>query len=130
MSDDTDYGGIAEFREALRRFLRATERATASNGLTPAAYDLLVMIGAAGNGGATITSLADRLSLAANSVTELVDRAEAGGLVRRRPDPADRRVTRVCLSASGRKRIAAAVAALNTERTDLLKLLRDVQARL
>ena len=130
MTTDPDYRAIADFREELRRFLHATERATTAHGLTPATYDLLLMVRAGEEAGATIGSLARRLGLAANSVTELVDRAEASGLVRRGADPSDGRVTRVSLTRGGHERLAAAVAELDAERLHLLMLLGEVHARL
>jgi DNA-binding MarR family transcriptional regulator len=121
---------VADFREALRRFLRETDDVTREHGLTSARYDLLVMLKAEDGGGATISALAERLSLAPNSVTELVDRAAAAGLVRRGADEADARATRVSVTAEGDARITAAVAALDPERRRLLDLLADVHSRL
>jgi DNA-binding MarR family transcriptional regulator len=77
-----------------------------------------------------ISVLAERLSLAPNSVTELVDRAERAGLVERRPDEGDARATRVLVTAEGDARIGAAVAALDEQRRHLLDLLADVRKRL
>jgi DNA-binding MarR family transcriptional regulator len=47
--------------------------------------------------------LAEYLYLRHHSAVELVDRADASGLVRRVEDPEDRRVARVVLTASGRR---------------------------
>jgi DNA-binding MarR family transcriptional regulator len=85
------YLPIADFRSALRRFLTTSDATVRAHGLTPGQYDLLVMCEAAGAEGTTINSLAERLALAANSVTELVDRAVAAGLAHRHPDAALRR---------------------------------------
>lgn len=130
MPTPSELQAIAEFRSALRRFLRASEQVTRAHGLTPGRYDLLVMIAAAGEEGATINSLAERLALAANSVTELVDRAQAAGLTLRAADPRDGRATRVFLTATGRETIRAAVSALGPERRDLLNLLAEIGVRL
>jgi DNA-binding MarR family transcriptional regulator len=126
----TDYQLIAEFRTALRHFLSETDFLAARHGLTAARYDLLVMIKAAGDEGIMISVLAERLSLAPNSVTELVDRAERAGLVARRPDEGDARATRVLVTAEGDARIAAAVGALDAQRRHLLDLLAHVRQRL
>ena len=88
------------------------------------------MVLAAGEAGATISSLAERLALAANSVTELVDRAHDAGLVVREPDPSDGRAIRVVPTALGRKRVAGAVAELQPQRRKLLNLLAEVRERL
>lgn len=130
MSAHPDYGAVAEFRAALRRFLHASDRITRAHDFSPATYDLLVMIAAAGADGATITSLAERLCLAANSVTELVNRAETAGLVQRGADAADGRITRVTMTRNGERRLASAVSALDADRLHLLRLLADVRTRL
>jgi DNA-binding MarR family transcriptional regulator len=74
------------------------------------------------------------------TMTNRIDRLEERGLVRRRPDPADARSTRVQLTAAGRKRVDAALKDLvarehailgsldGAERTALAGLLRRVVA--
>jgi DNA-binding MarR family transcriptional regulator len=52
--------------------------------------------------GQTLAALSRALLVTAGNVTGLVDRAERDGVVARRPDPADRRVARVWLTARGR----------------------------
>ena len=47
--------------------------------------------------------LAERLLCDASNVTGIVDRLEARGLVERQPDPDDRRVRRLVLTAEGRE---------------------------
>ena len=76
---------VAEFRAALRRFLRSSERIARQSGLTPQRHLLLLMIKGARDGSerSTVTELADRLQLAQSTVTELVRRAEEAGLVAR-----------------------------------------------
>jgi DNA-binding MarR family transcriptional regulator len=66
-------------------------------------------------GAATISSLAARLDLDATTVTRQVAAMEAAGYVRRSADPNDGRVSRIELSASGRKRMEE-VRAARTER--------------
>ena len=127
---EEQYRAVADFRSALRHFLASTDTSVRAHGLTPGQYDLLVMCEAAGAEGATITSLAARLALAGNSVTELVDRAVAAGVAVRHPDQLDGRVTRVRPTDAGRERLAAAVATLTPERRRLLELLADVSERL
>jgi len=48
-----------------------------------------------------LSELSDHLHIAARSGTEVTDALEARGLVRRRPDPADRRATLVELTEQG-----------------------------
>lgn len=61
-----------------------------------------------GKGGRRTTDLAERVVLSKSDFTALVDRMEADGYVARRPDPDDRRSTRIVLTAFGRKRHAEA----------------------
>ena len=50
-----------------------------------------------------LTQLAERLSCVKSNITQLVDRLEADGLVRRQSDPGDRRTRLATLTAAGRK---------------------------
>ena len=50
-----------------------------------------------------LTTLAERLSCVKSNITQLVDRLEAGGLVRRSADANDRRTWLAVLTAAGRK---------------------------
>ena len=118
------YEGAAALREALRAFLRQSDQITRRHGLTTQRYELLLMIrtGAAG-GRATLSELARRLSLAQSSTTELVDRSEDLGLVRRAGDPSDRRAVLVSLTDEGERRLALAVEELKAERRRLVEAL-------
>ena len=50
-----------------------------------------------------LNQLADRLSCVRSNITQLVDRLEADGLVRRRTDPHDRRLRLAVLTPAGRR---------------------------
>jgi DNA-binding MarR family transcriptional regulator len=109
---------VAEFRSALRRFMRHSERAARSAGLTPQRYLLLLMIKGAPEGReqSTVTELAERLQLAQSTVTELVDRAEEAGLVARARWAGDRRVAHLSLTPEGERRLAEGFEGLSHER--------------
>ena len=64
--------------------------------------------------------LAERLCCVKSNVTQLVDRLEAERLVRRVPDPADRRSVRAVVTDEGRARFAAAVRAREAAEAELL----------
>jgi DNA-binding MarR family transcriptional regulator len=53
--------------------------------------------------GQTLAALSRRMLVTAGNLTGLVDRAERDGVVERRPDPGDRRLSRVYLTAKGRE---------------------------
>jgi DNA-binding MarR family transcriptional regulator len=54
-----------------------------------------------------LSELAAKLSCVRSNMTQLVDRLEADGLVRRTDDPADRRTVRAALTALGQERCTA-----------------------
>jgi DNA-binding MarR family transcriptional regulator len=60
----------------------------------------------------TLSQLATRLSCVRSNMTQLIDRLEADGLVRRLDDPADRRSVRAELTALGRQRQDAGARAM------------------
>jgi DNA-binding MarR family transcriptional regulator len=123
-----DVVAVAEFRTALRRFLRRSERVARQYGLTPQRYLLLLMIKGSANGAehSTVTELADRLQLAQSTVTELVRRAEETGLVTREQSQADARVAHLRLTPDGDRRLMQSFTELATERAQL----RDAFAQL
>jgi DNA-binding MarR family transcriptional regulator len=112
---------VAEFRAALRAFLRRTEKIARQSGLTPQRYLLLLMVKGAVDGSeqSTVTDLAERLQLAQSTVTELVSRAEDAGLIGRKPSPTDARVAYLRLTPEGERRLELAFTALSTERANL-----------
>ena len=58
----------------------------------------------------TLSQLAEKLSCVRSNITQLVDRLEADGLVRRLADPADRRSVRAELTPQGREKQEAGAA--------------------
>src|ERR671938_40698 len=123
-----DVARVAEFRAALRRFLRTTEKNARSAGLTPQRYLLLLMIKGAADGSerSTVTELADRLQLAQSTVTELVRRAEEAGLIAREQSAADGRVAHLRLTAEGERRLAKTYTDLDSERRALRDAFRHL----
>jgi DNA-binding MarR family transcriptional regulator len=114
----------AEFRAALRRFLRTSEKIARECGLTPQRYLLLLMIKGSPSGReqSTVTELAERLQLAQSTVTELVRRAEDAGLIARERSQVDARVANLRLTDEGEGRLTRSFTALAKERDQL----RDV----
>ncbi len=112
---------VADFRAALRAFLRKSERNARNSGLTPQRYLLLLMIKGAPDGSSksTVTELAERLQLAQSTVTELVRRAEETGLVEREQSNSDGRVTHLRLTEEGESRLMRAFTTNEQERQEL-----------
>jgi DNA-binding MarR family transcriptional regulator len=123
-----DVVAVAEFRTALRRYARRSERVARQYGLTPQRYLLLLMIKGAADGReqSTVTELADRLQLAQSTVTELVRRAEETGLVTREQSQDDARVAHLRLTPEGDRRLMQSFTEIATERAQL----RDAFAHL
>ena len=107
---------VAEFRAALRGFLRGTEQKARRAGLTPQRYLLLLMIKGAADGSERST------------VTELVRRAEEAGLIRREPSRSDGRVAHLHLSKEGERRLGQAVELLEAERSALREAFEHLEA--
>jgi DNA-binding MarR family transcriptional regulator len=97
-----DFERLLEFRVSLRRFQRWSEDQAQAAGLTHVQHQLLVAIkGHPGGDPPTVGDLAGYLLLRPHSTVELVDRAEAAGLVQRTRDAEDGRVVRVSLTPEG-----------------------------
>ena len=79
-----EYKALAEFRYQIRRYLRYMEEKARGRGYHPQQYQLLLAIeGLPEEKRPTIKTLAERMQLNHNTMVELVDRCEQGGLLRR-----------------------------------------------
>jgi DNA-binding MarR family transcriptional regulator len=118
---DRDFEHLLRFRTELRRFLHWSEEQAQTEGLTAAQHQLLLAVrGSADPDGATIGEVADALLLRHHTVTELVDRAESAGLLRRERDSADHRVVRLRITRTG----AGKLTRLSRQHLDELSRLR------
>jgi DNA-binding MarR family transcriptional regulator len=90
----------------------AVDGALRSYGLTFARYEALVLLTFAKRGSLPMRVMGERLQLHPTSVTNIVDRLEADGLVKRIPHPTDRRTTLAEITESGRELRAAATEAV------------------
>jgi DNA-binding MarR family transcriptional regulator len=120
---------IAEFRSTLRAFLRRTERVARGVGLTPQRFELLLAIKGAPDGSQRLnfTSLANRLHLSRNTVTELCARAEDAGLLARERDPGDQRVIYLRLTKKADKLLCAALIENDAFRHELMHAFGDLR---
>lgn len=80
--------------------------------LTFARYEVLVLLFFSSTGSLPLGKMGDRLMLHQASITNLVDRLEQQGFLRRVPHPTDRRTTLAELTEDGRSIIEAATAAV------------------
>jgi DNA-binding MarR family transcriptional regulator len=75
------------------------------------------------NDALTLSELAAKSSCVRSNMTQLIDRLEADGLVRRIDDPHDRRSVRAELTARGRERQAAGAQRMDVVQKELADLL-------
>ena len=99
---------------SVARQLRGTSQATlAPWDITPGQLRALRVLGH--HGTQRMSDISDHLHIAARSATEVVDALESRGLVRRLPDPGDRRATLAELTEHGASVLSAISAARGTE---------------
>jgi DNA-binding MarR family transcriptional regulator len=108
----------------------ARRRAFAAHGLDAAEFDVLAALRRAGPPyELTPGQLGEQTLVSSGTVTHRIDKLEARGLVRRRPDPRDGRLVRVRLAARGRDRVDAALTDLLADERALLAGLSERQRR-
>jgi DNA-binding MarR family transcriptional regulator len=108
MSDlsQRQYEQLLVFRTGLRRFLWWSGQQAEAAGLTPVQHQLLLAIrGHPDPRGPTVRNVAEYLLVRHHSAVELIDRAEAAGLVMREPDSDDGRSVRLALTELGSDRL-------------------------
>jgi DNA-binding MarR family transcriptional regulator len=121
----SEYRRTADFRAALRRFFRVSEDAARRHHLTPRRHLLLLMIKGASDGSesSTVSELSERMQLAHSTISELVQRAEVAGLLRRDSSNEDGRVMHLRLTPAGEAALGRVHADLAPERAELARLL-------
>ena len=107
---------LADLRLTLLRFERASDAIVRRCGITPRQHLLLLTLEGRHEGTASIGTLSDELGLAQSTVTELADRSETKGIVRRESSRQDGRVVLVGTTAEGRRLLALVLAQLEVER--------------
>lgn len=90
----------------------AVDTALRPHGLTFARYEALVLLTFAKKGNLPMRVMGERLQLHPTSVTNIVDRLEADGLVKRLPHPTDRRTTLAEITEAGKQRREEATVAV------------------
>jgi len=113
-SDASGDESLSEAFWSVARQLRHTSQETlAPWDITPSQFRALRML--TRHGEMRLSELSDHLHIAARSATEVVDALETRGLVKRRPDPGDRRATLVEMTGHGASVVDAISAARGTE---------------
>jgi len=122
-----DFEHLLAFRVSLRRFQHWSESQARAAGLTHVQHQLLVAVkGHAGALPPAVGDVAGYLLLRHHSAVELVDRAEAAGLVRRTQDAQDARIVRVGLTPKGDRLVTALTEAHLAELNHLAAALNEL----
>src|SRR5512145_173887 len=100
---------IASFLAAADRLKDKVSTALKAVGLSWPKYEALMQLRQA-NGSLPLRKLAECQGCAASNITQIVDRLEADGLVRRVDDPEDRRSVRAELTPEGEISVARGAA--------------------
>lgn len=138
--ETSSLGVVVRVMSLNRAFLRQAAEALEPLDLEVFEYDVLSALRRQGRPYALpATGLAEETGLSSGAMTNRIDKLEARGLVRRRPDKSDRRAVIVSLTPEGRRAIDDAIQARldaaddslqglsRKERNDLAALLRKVR---
>ncbi len=104
---------VTSIMRAQQILLARLNELVAPLGLTFPRYEALMLLSFTRNGALPLGKVGERLQVHRTSVTNIIDKLEADGLVRRVPHAADRRATLAEITDAGRAAAAAATEALH-----------------
>jgi DNA-binding MarR family transcriptional regulator len=93
--------------------------------LSLAYFEVLHFVAQTPKAGLRVGDLATAMKVTVGGTSKLVDRVESAGLISRAPDPADRRASRLSLTASGKRKLTAAARTYDREVAALLDAALD-----
>lgn len=99
----------------------------APHGVTPGQYGILKCLW--DENGLTVKQIAERMYLDSSTITGLLDRMEQKGLIKRGPDPTDRRALSVVLTAEGQRLEGPVSEAIARANQEVLKDVGDAEAQ-
>src|SRR5690348_16638150 len=114
--------------QAAHRVEARLEEALAGVGLSIAKFETLSIL-VSQDRPISLSELASKLVCVRSNVTQLVDRLETEGLVKRGDDPADRRAVRAEVTALGRKRQKAGTPVVNAVLQDVTNKLAAIDSQ-
>lgn len=94
-------------------------------GITFSRYETLVLLAYTRTGSLPLSKIGERLQVHATSVTNVIDRLEGAGLVRREPNPRDGRGTLAVITDEGRAVANKATQQLNEARFGMSSLAQN-----
>ncbi|MFD4641162.1 MarR family winged helix-turn-helix transcriptional regulator [Lentzea sp. NPDC058436] len=112
VGSSTSMAAVTSVMRVQQIIQSAVDAALKPHGLTFARYEALVLLFFSRKGALPMRVMGERLQLHPTSVTNIVDRLESDGLVRRTPHPTDRRTTLVEITDAGLQRRESATAAV------------------
>lgn len=98
---DREYEILADFRNILRKFLKFSEDAAITVGLTPQQHQALLFIRSSRQEYVTVGELAHWMQVKPNSAAELSNRLKAAALIYKKQDSHDKRRILLELSEHG-----------------------------
>jgi MarR family transcriptional regulator, organic hydroperoxide resistance regulator len=126
--------GVRWFTDLVRLEIvlwdRVDARLKADHDLPLPHFEALHMVARDPDASLRIGDLAGRLRISVGGASKLADRVVASGLLRRDPDPDDRRASRVALTPEGRRTLAAASESYEDEVDRILGSVLDEADRL
>ena len=122
--DPTVEGVVSRTAAISRHMARSFDQTLADYGLNHGEYRLLLRLATRSDDNRmSAGDLSRALSLSSGAMTNRLDRLEAADLVRRVPDPRDRRGVLVELTPAGKRQIDAAVIEQSSKEIDSLAVL-------
>jgi DNA-binding MarR family transcriptional regulator len=119
-----EVSGLAWATELIRLEIAVWERVDVrlreSHDVPLVFFESLHFISRAPGGSMRVGDLAKALSVTVGGTSKLVDRIEKAGLIAREPDPDDRRASRLVLTATGKRKLNAAVKTYEAEARGIL----------
>ncbi|TPV96065.1 MAG: MarR family transcriptional regulator [Myxococcales bacterium FL481] len=106
MVPNVDLSAVAavyQLAKGSQALLRVLAEQMSQGGLTPPRYRILTLLAFQFPEGATVQTLAQALGIRPPTMTTHLNGLETGGLLRRNPDPANRRSTVVRLTPKGQR---------------------------
>jgi MarR family transcriptional regulator for hemolysin len=97
-------GATADLLHAALIWRRKAERALINAGISAVRANVLVLLKRLGEGSRQV-QLAEAIGLSSNSLVRLLDELATSGLIRREPDPTDRRANCLWLTEEGEELI-------------------------
>ena len=110
--DSRAMAAVTSIMRAQQILLGELDALLRPHGLTFARYEALVLLRFSREGALPLRLIGQRLMVHPTSVTNIVNRLQAQGLVTRRPNPADGRGTLAEITPAGREVVASATADL------------------